>query len=236
MKKFKLRPCPVIISLSRSLSSYSLAISSLIISTVTVLGLVLLHPSVTLAAFDEQSLIGRPLAARSLLERPLLESSSGASSTGASSLVVRRSLAVERPFLNENVLLEVKTYGGFVLMEYAGHEEGVRILINGEVVGFRKKNTFDHEKNEKLATLSPAVVEKIKHSIEQVKEGELIDENPSGIMVADMPYTDYALRKKNGESLIFSATRDGRNYYIQDYRSRMLKTILSGFLFLRNLP
>lgn len=136
----------------------------------------------------------------------------------------------------KSILLELKIYGGFVSSEFAGHEEGVRILTDGQVISFKKRNYLDKELTSKVADLSPVVLEKINRLINRTVPGELIDDNPERLRVADMPYTDYSLRKNTGELLIFAANREGKNYFIKDYRSRTLTQILNGLRFLDNLP
>ncbi|MBF0208650.1 MAG: hypothetical protein HQK53_17410 [Oligoflexia bacterium] len=133
-----------------------------------------------------------------------------------------------------NLLLEVETSGGFVPSEFVGHSEGVRIFTDGTVFNFKKKSFRDLEKTSLLATLSQNVIKNLRSTVEEVENGELIDENPTGPMCMDIPTTTFSLKKENGVRITFASNSNCKRYFIQDSRSRILKEILTGFKFLQS--
>ncbi|MBF0366867.1 MAG: hypothetical protein HQK50_14935 [Oligoflexia bacterium] len=131
--------------------------------------------------------------------------------------------------LHPGTLLEVKNYGGFVTPEFVGHENGVRVLRNGIVIAFNKKNDLSTENSIIVASLAPTVMRKLLDLVKYTEAGELLDENPDAPMCADIPTTDYALRQTDGTIITFASDRNCKKYFIADYRSRGLRDLLAGF-------
>jgi hypothetical protein len=126
------------------------------------------------------------------------------------------------------LLLQVKTFGGFVPMEYAGSESGISVYRNGIMESFYRKNAFTSEQKTYLGQLGPIALNELTRKIEGLSASGLVSDTPEVPECVDTPTTDYTLWKKSGESFVFARQAVCHKYFVKEYLSRWLVTLLEG--------
>ena len=136
--------------------------------------------------------------------------------------------ATNLPIVSSELLIEMKTSGGYVVPDYIGHEEGLTIYRNGKVEAFSKKNSRSPLNTILLAQLSASALQKIVDSTDPIQEDELVSENPGAPMCTDLPETNYTLWKDDGRTYPFARNADCHHFFVKADEARGLKILLDG--------
>lgn len=131
------------------------------------------------------------------------------------------------------ILIQVKTFGGYVHPDYAGHEEGISIYYNGQIEFFQLKNIHSRVKKVLLGKLSNSALQTLMKKVEDLPQGELVSETPGAPMCMDLPITNYSLWKRSGLSFVFSRSADCHKFFIEGSEARNLQKLLEGLRILR---
>lgn len=126
------------------------------------------------------------------------------------------------------ILVQVKTQGGFVPPSMAGHENGITVYDNGMFESFARKNSTSPLKRTRLGQLSPVATKKILEKVHTLKGTQLVAENPEAPSCVDAPSTDYTALNSQQETVVFSRNAGCQQYYIEEGEARSLSTLLDG--------